>query len=101
MTGHCVIFATQSARAAAIAVDPGAPDAYRVYIAPLIFGLAPVINTLVSMVWAPKPGEPFEFGLHPPHWILWVGIVCVGVVMIWNGSKPSFNASGNMALQYC
>src|SRR4051812_15643980 len=52
-----VIFATQSARAAAVAVNPEAPDAYRVFIAPLIFGLAPVINTIVSVVWHPSPKE--------------------------------------------
>src|SRR5947209_8450878 len=72
----CVIFATQSARAAAIAVDPGAPDAYRVYIAPLIFGLAPIINTVVSVVWHPSPKEgPFHFGFTMPHPLLWLGIL--------------------------
>jgi hypothetical protein len=42
----CVIFATKEAFAAATAA--GLPDrgAYKLYIAPLIFGLAPVINTL-------------------------------------------------------
>src|SRR5205814_7233924 len=49
-----------------------------VYIAPLIFGLAPVINVLVSMVWHPKAGEPFNFGLEIPGWKLWLGIVLVG-----------------------
>src|SRR5215831_4604210 len=46
----CVIFATQSARAAA---GPANPDAFRLFIAPLIFGLAPIINTVVSTVWHP------------------------------------------------
>jgi drug/metabolite transporter (DMT)-like permease len=63
----CVVFAT------AIAPE------YKMFIAPLIFGLAPVINTLVSMIWHPKKGQPLHFGYHPPHWLLWVGIVCVGV----------------------
>jgi hypothetical protein len=73
-----VIFATKSAVDAAKA--SGLPPAtYKLYIAPLIFGLAPVINTLVSMVWAPEKGVPFHFAFHPPHWILWVGIVCVGL----------------------
>jgi hypothetical protein len=72
-----VIFATQSARAAAPTDNP---DAYRVYIAPLIFGLAPVINVLVSTVWHPaKNGEWFHFGFKMPHPLLWVGIVLVGL----------------------
>ena len=72
----CVIFATQSARAAA---PPDNPNAYRVFIAPLIFGLAPVINMLVSMVWHPEKGAPFHFGLKMPHPLLWVGILLIGV----------------------
>src|SRR5436189_3458590 len=56
-----VIFATQAARGAAIE-SKLAPDTYRVFIAPLIFGLAPVINVLVSTVWHPHEGEPFHFG---------------------------------------
>src|SRR5262252_5448894 len=57
----CVVFASQSGvGAAAEAKLPPATD--RLYIAPLIFGLAPVINTLVSMVWHPEKGEPFHFG---------------------------------------
>src|SRR5437667_8939133 len=46
----CVVFASKAAVDAAKAA--GLPPAtYRLYIAPLIFGLAPVINTLVSLVW--------------------------------------------------
>jgi hypothetical protein len=71
----CVIFATQSARAAAPANNP---DAYRVFIAPLIFGLAPVINTVVSTFWHPQKGEPFHFAVKMPHPLLWVGILLVG-----------------------
>ncbi|HXG08508.1 MAG TPA: hypothetical protein VNK04_01845 [Gemmataceae bacterium] len=70
----CVIFATQSARAAAPA---GNPDAYRVYIAPLIFALAPVINTLVSTFWHPRAGEWFHFERKAPHPLLWLGIILV------------------------
>jgi hypothetical protein len=72
-----VIFATQSARAAAPISNP---DAYRVYIAPLIFGLAPIINVLVSAVWHPaRNGEWLHFGFKMPHPLLWVGIVLVGL----------------------
>jgi drug/metabolite transporter (DMT)-like permease len=59
------------------AAPPGSPSAF--YIAPLIFGLAPVINTLVSMLWHPKPGDPFNFGFDMPGWKLWAGIVFVGI----------------------
>jgi hypothetical protein len=75
----CVVFASKAAVDAA--KSAGLPPAtYRLYIAPLIFGLAPVINTLVSIVWHPKPGEPFHFALEDlPGWKLWVGIVFVGL----------------------
>ncbi len=73
----CVIFATKSAIEAARASNLP-PATYKLYIAPLIFGLAPVINTLVSMVWIHKTG-PLEFGLEVPHWSLWLGIVAVGL----------------------
>jgi hypothetical protein len=73
-----VIFATTSAMGAAR--DAGLPrDTYKVFIAPLIFGLAPVINVLVSMVWHPQRGEPWHFGLKSAHPVLWVGIVLVGL----------------------
>lgn len=74
----CVIFATS----AAIGAARGAglrPDTYKVFIAPLIFGLAPVINVLVSMIWHPQKGNALQFGFLMPNWLLWVGIVLVGV----------------------
>ena len=74
----CVVFASKAAVTAA--QQAGVPPAtYRLYIGPLIFGLAPVINTLVSLVWHPQPGQPFHFGVEQlPGWKLWVGIVFVG-----------------------
>jgi drug/metabolite transporter (DMT)-like permease len=72
----CVVFATKAARGAA---PPDNPDAYKVYIAPLIFGLAPVINVLVSMVWHPTKDHPFQFHVELPGWKLWVGILLVGI----------------------
>ena len=68
----CVIFASKSAVASGVA---GA----RLYIAPLIFGLAPVINTVVSTLWHPESGNPFHFRLELPGWKLWAGILLVGV----------------------
>jgi hypothetical protein len=73
----CVIFATKSAVGSARAAGLS-PDTYKVFIAPLIFGLAPVINTLVSTVWHPKAGQPLHFAFDPPGWKLWVGILLVG-----------------------
>jgi hypothetical protein len=72
----CVIFATQSAVGAAKSQGMH-PDTFRLFIAPLIFGLAPVINTVVSMLWHPRAGEPFNFGFTMPHPLLWVGILLV------------------------
>jgi hypothetical protein len=73
----CVIFATKAAvdSAKAAGVSPGT---YKLYIGPLIFGLAPIINTLVSIIWHPQKGEPFHFGFDMPSWKLWAGIVLVG-----------------------
>src|SRR4051794_6856162 len=65
----CVIFATK----AAVQTARGSglpPETYKLYIAPLIFGLAPVINTIVSMFWHPQKGEPLHFGLEIPGWKL-------------------------------
>lgn len=74
----CVVFATSAAMAAAR--EAKVPlDTYKVFIAPLIFGLAPVINVLVSIVWHPQKGDPWHFGLKSTHWLLWVGIIFVGL----------------------
>jgi hypothetical protein len=73
----CVIFATKSAVESARA--SGLPPAtFKIYIAPLIFGLAPLINVLVSMVWHPQSGAPMHFGFDMPGWKLWVGIILIG-----------------------
>jgi drug/metabolite transporter (DMT)-like permease len=70
----CVIFATKSA----IESGRGTGVNYKLYIAPLIFGLAPIINTVVSILWHPQKGDPFHFGFTMPGWKLWVGIFLVG-----------------------
>jgi hypothetical protein len=72
----CVIFASKAAVDAAKA-DGIDPATYRIYIAPLIFTLAPIINTVLSLVWHPKPGNAFHFGFEMPSWHLPVGIVLV------------------------
>ena len=73
----CVVFATKAAIGAAKA--DGVPDAtYKVYIAPIIFGLAPVINVLISVIWHPKAGNWMHFAFEMPDWKLLIGIVLVG-----------------------
>lgn len=75
----CVIFATKAAVDAGKQLEPPNPNAFKIFIAPLIFGLAPVINVLVSSLWHPKPGEPLHFDVELPGWKLWAGIVLVGL----------------------
>ena len=74
----CVVFASKAAIDAA-KLNEVSPGTYRVFIAPLIFGLAPIINVVVSSLWHPKPGDPLHFGLELPGWKLWVGILLVGL----------------------
>jgi drug/metabolite transporter (DMT)-like permease len=66
----CVIFANRNS-----SVED------KLYIAPIIFALAPVLNTVVSIFWHPSPaGGAFNFGMeHLPGWKLWLGIVLTGV----------------------
>ena len=67
----CVIFANAAA---------SKPED-RIYIAPLIFSLAPVINTLVSLIWHPTSDSPASFSLthKSPGWELYVGILLVAI----------------------
>ncbi len=93
----CVIFATKAAieSAKASGLPPGT---YKLYIAPLIFGLAPVINTLVTIVWHPEKGAPFHFGFELPGWKLWAGIVLVGLgAALVLFSKEEFEAGKQKA----
>lgn len=73
----CVILANRSA---VDAYGPVEAANYRLYIAPVIFALAPVLNALVSTVWHPSPAQgAFRFGIeHVPNWKLWLGIVLTG-----------------------
>jgi hypothetical protein len=51
----------------------------RIFVGPVIFALAPVVNTLVSLMWHPSEGY-FHFGLKgTPDWKLFVGIVLAGL----------------------
>jgi len=78
----CVIFASKAAMAEGLDLKSKYPSfdpaTFRMLIAPLIFGVAPVINTLLSSVWHPKEGNPFHFAFDPPGWKMWVGIVLIG-----------------------
>ncbi|MGL4422754.1 MAG: hypothetical protein ACRCZF_18950, partial [Gemmataceae bacterium] len=72
----CVVFASKAATDVALEQKIN-PATYRALIAPCIFALAPAINTLVSLCWHPKPGDPFHFGFEVPGWKLPVGILLV------------------------
>ena len=52
----------------------------RRFVGPLIFGTAPVINTLVSLIWHPSESA-FSFHLpeEAPGWKLYAGIVLAGL----------------------
>jgi drug/metabolite transporter (DMT)-like permease len=68
----CVIFATFEFKGP------------RMYVAPIIFALAPVINTVVTLFWyrpAAAPRSPAVFAMPEtlPHWTLYVGIVLAGL----------------------
>jgi len=73
----CVIFATRAAVGSA--KDQGLdPTTFKMFIAPLIFALAPLINVLVSLIWHPTSENAFHFELKSlPGWKLWLGIVLV------------------------
>jgi drug/metabolite transporter (DMT)-like permease len=75
----CVILANRAV-ARAFPDDPAQAANYRLYIGPVIFALAPVLNAVVSTVWHPSPtAGAFHFGLdNVPNWKLWVGIVMTG-----------------------
>jgi hypothetical protein len=53
----------------------------RIYVAPVIFALAPIINTLVSLVWHPTSESTLNFNVPSelPHWTLFVGIILAGL----------------------
>jgi len=91
----CVIFASKAAVDAA-KLGGVNPATYRVFIAPLIFALAPAINTLLSLVWHPKPGDPWHFGFEVPGWKLPVGIllVAVGTFLVLKSKEDMEAAKG-------
>ncbi len=52
---------------------------YRILIAPLIFSIAPIVNTLLASFWDPKPGRWANFEWNSPPLLFWVGILLVAV----------------------
>lgn len=52
---------------------------YRILIAPLIFSIAPIVNTLLSSFWDPKPGKWANFEWNSPPLLFWLGILLVAV----------------------
>ncbi len=52
----------------------------REFVAPLIFGVAPIINTIVSLIWHPEKSlTTFSLPDYFPHWTFFVGIVLTGL----------------------
>ncbi len=66
----CVVFATANAT-----------QEDRLYIAPLIFALAPIINTLVSLFWHPSASDAWHFSLPKasPGSLFYVGILLAAI----------------------
>jgi drug/metabolite transporter (DMT)-like permease len=105
----CVIFASKAATdAARLEGLTGADIAkYRMYIAPLIFCLAPIINTVLSSIWHPngKTGEWAVFHFESPNWKMWLGIAfaAVGTFLVLfskeEAEKEKLKAGGPPAVQ--
>jgi hypothetical protein len=72
----CVIFASKAAVDQA-RLDGVNPASYRIYIAPLIFSLAPMINTALSLFWHPNKETAWHFSFDLPGWKLVAGIILV------------------------
>lgn len=53
----------------------------RIFIAPLIFTLAPFLNTVVSLFWHPTPEHPLHFAApkERPSWKFFLGVLCVAI----------------------
>jgi drug/metabolite transporter (DMT)-like permease len=53
----------------------------RRFVGPLIFAAAPVVNTIVSLLWHPTAETPLHFRLpaDPPGWKLYVGMILAGL----------------------
>ncbi len=98
----CVIFASKAAVDSA-KLEGINPATYRVYIAPLIFCLAPLINTLLSLVWHPdaKTGNWNVFHFDMPGWKLWAGIlfIAVGTFLVLYSKEEAEAAKGGPKTQ--
>ena len=98
----CVIFASKAAVDSA-KLEGINPATYRVYIAPLIFCLAPLINTLLSLVWHPdaKTGSWNVFHFDMPGWKLWAGIlfIAVGTFLVLYSKEEAEVAKGGPKAQ--
>ncbi len=50
----------------------------RKFVGPLIFGLAPIINTIVSIYWHPSAESPWRFYAEPVDYKFWAGVILAG-----------------------
>jgi hypothetical protein len=86
----CVVFATANAL----------PED-RLYIAPLIFALAPIINTLVSLFWHPSASDAWHLSTPkaPPGTLFYVGILlaAVGTFLVLYSKESSENPAPKVA----
>jgi len=78
----CVVFATANAL----------PED-RLYIAPIIFALAPIINTLVSLFWHPSANNAWHFDMPKtaPGTLFYVGILfaAIGTFLVLYSKEAS------------
>ena len=64
----CVIFATSEFKGP------------KIFVAPLIFAMAPIINTFFSLFWHPEVGAfALEMPTESPHWTFYLGLVAAGL----------------------
>ena len=85
----CVIYANRSG--AQVRAETGID--YRLYIGPIIFAMAPLLNTVISLLWHPSPPEgAFHFGLKhlpPPQFFLGVVLMGAGTFLILYSKEKS------------
>jgi uncharacterized membrane protein len=86
----CVIFAAKASP------EPR----YALYIAPIIFTMAPILNTLISLVW--QPGQSaLQFGLPEtlPGWKFYIGVLmaAVGAGLVLYSKEEGHDAKAALA----
>lgn len=86
-TNHGIIFASLAGAAGALGAifvifaTANASLADRIYIAPIIFALAPLVNAIVSLFWHPSKESAFHIAApkEMPGMLFWIGLVFAAV----------------------